>query len=102
LKRYFGTSTLAMLRTLRALGFISKAQLDEFAQTDPGPREKEIFGNRADDGEGRGIWSGRLRKRTQPSDRFKLLQQEAARKVSREQAAPRPIQPTLPDTEVVP
>jgi len=100
LKRYFGTSTLAMLRTLRALGIISKAQLDEYAQTDPGPREKEIFGSRADDGEGPGGWMGRLRKRTQPSDRFKLLQQEAARKIVREQSAPRPVQPTLPETEV--
>ena len=56
--------------------------------------------SRAGDGEGPVGWMGKLRKRTQPSDRFKLLQQEAARKVTREQSLPRPTQPTLPDTEV--
>jgi Zn-dependent peptidase ImmA (M78 family)/transcriptional regulator with XRE-family HTH domain len=99
LKRYFGTSTLAMLRTLRTLGYLSKAQLDDYAQIDPGPREKEIFGNRAGDGEGAAGWMGRLRKRTQPSDRFKLLQQEATRKVVREPSSPRPVQTTLPEPE---
>jgi Zn-dependent peptidase ImmA (M78 family)/transcriptional regulator with XRE-family HTH domain len=98
LKRYFGTSTLAMLRTLRSLGYISKAQLDEYGQTDPGPREKEVFGD-ADDG-GPGGVLGKFRRRIRPSDRYKLLRQEAARKISRERTVPRPIQPKLPETEV--
>jgi hypothetical protein len=91
-----------MLRTLRSLGYVSKAQLDEYGQIDPGPREKEIFGHLADESERAGGLMARLRRRIQPSDRFKLLQREAARKVSRGEQAPlRIIQPKLPDTEEV-
>ena len=84
LKRYFGVSTQAMLRTLRNLNFIRRERFEEFFQRDPRPREKELFGNVAD-GEG---WGGRghggvkgliakARARTITSDRFKLLEHEA-------------------------
>jgi Zn-dependent peptidase ImmA (M78 family) len=84
LKRYFGVSTQAMLRTLRNLNFIRRERFEEFFQRDPRPREKELFGNVAD-GEGRGGRGhggvkgliAKARARTITSDRFKLLEHEA-------------------------
>jgi Zn-dependent peptidase ImmA (M78 family) len=84
LKRYFGVGVQAMLRTLRNMNFIRRERFEEFFQRDPGPREKELFGNVAD-GEGRGgRGSGgvkgliaKARARTITSDRFKLLEHEA-------------------------
>ena len=84
LKRYFGVGVQAMLRTLRNMNFIRRERFEEFFQRDPGPREKELFGNVAD-GEGRGGRGGggvkgliaKARARTITSDRFKLLEHEA-------------------------
>lgn len=104
LKRYFGVSTLAMLRTLRAMGYVSKAQFDEFAKLDPAAREKELFGAPSDgDGEGGapggavGGWLAKFRRRPLPSDRYKLLQREAMQKIARERALRKAVQKTLPD-----
>jgi len=85
LKRYFGVGVQAMLRTLRNMNFIRRERFEEFFQRDPGPREKELFGNVADGegrgGRGRGGVKGliaKARARTITSDRFKLLEHEAA------------------------
>ena len=104
LKRYFGVSALAMLRTLRLLGFVSRSQLDEYAKLDPDRREKEIFGGPGDaPGERAGAKEGgvgglltKIRKRTIPSDRFKLLQEEAARRGLREIKLSKAVQAALP------
>ncbi|TRZ85471.1 helix-turn-helix domain-containing protein [bacterium] len=84
LKRYFGVGVQAMLRTLRNMNFIRRERFEEFFQRDPGPREKELFGNGADGegrgGRGRGGVKGliaKARARTITSDRFKLLEHEA-------------------------
>ena len=84
LKRYFGVSTRAMLRTLRNLNFIRRERFEEFFQRDPWPREKELFGNVADGegkgGRGHGGVKGlivKARARAITSDRFKLLEHEA-------------------------
>lgn len=107
LKRYFGVSTLAMLRTLRNMGYVSRAQFGEYVKLDPDKREKEIFGNVADsNGGGAGLVAGKveglltkIKKRAIPSDRFKLLQVEAARKITRDKKLPKAIQRTLPRAE---
>ncbi|MBM3293972.1 MAG: helix-turn-helix domain-containing protein [Candidatus Aminicenantes bacterium] len=103
LKRYFGVSTLAMLRTLRSLGYVSKAQSDEFARIEPAAREKELFGNLSDgNGEGGGTagavggWIAKFRRRPLPSDRYKLLQREAMAKIARDRALRKAVQKTLP------
>jgi len=115
LKRYFGVSALAMLRTLRAMGFVSKAQYDEFARIDPGPREKDLFGKGAEEevpaagpgeagpsgGEG-GLAAGvgnllaKIRRKPISSDRYKLLQKEAARRIVRDRELRKAVQGTLP------
>jgi Zn-dependent peptidase ImmA (M78 family) len=102
LKRYFGVSALAMLRTLRAMGLIAKAVYEEFVQIDPVPREKDLFGRGPDDdhpaggptaGLG-GIWT-KMKRKPIPSDRYRLLQKEAARKISRDRKTQGPVQGTL-------
>jgi Zn-dependent peptidase ImmA (M78 family) len=101
LKRYFGVSALAMLRTLRALGFVSKGQYDEFARIDPAPREKDLFGRGSEEepppGEA-GITNllARIRRKPMPSDRYRLLQKEAARKIARDRDVHKAVQGTLP------
>ncbi len=107
LKRYFGVSTQAMLRTLRNMGYVSRAQFGEYVKLDPGKREKEIFGNVDDsNGGGAGRVGGKveglltkIKKRAIPSDRFKLLQVEAARKITRDKKLPKAIQKMLPTAE---
>lgn len=102
LKRYFGVSTLAMLRTLRSLGYIGRTQLDDYVKLDPDAREKEIFGSVVGGNGGRGVGGkvegllAKMKKRILPSDRFKLLHREAARRVAAEKKSRRPIQKTLP------
>ena len=44
IKRYFGTSAQAMLRTLRDLDLISAAQYEDFLSLDPVVRERLVFG----------------------------------------------------------
>jgi len=104
LKRYFGVSTLAMLRSLRNMGCVSRGQFGEYVKLDPDKREKEIFGSVADsNGAGAAATGGkvegfltRLKKRAVPSDRFRLLQVEASRRITREKRLPKTIQMTLP------
>jgi hypothetical protein len=96
-----------MLRTLRNMGYVSRAQFGEYVKLDPDKREKEIFGNVADsNGAGAGLVAGKveglltkIKKRAIPSDRFKLLQVEAARKITRDKKLPKAIQKTLPTAE---
>ena len=103
LKRYFGVSTLAMLRTLRSLGYIGRTQLDEYVKLDPDAREKEIFGSVGGDSGGTGVGGkvegllAKMKKRILPSDRFKLLNREAARRVAAEKKSRKPVQKTLPE-----
>jgi Zn-dependent peptidase ImmA (M78 family) len=102
LKRYFGVSTRAMLRTLRTLGSLSKAQFDEYAEIDPAAKEKDLFGNLADPaGSAPAGVSGlilKIRRRPVPSDRYKLLQREAIRKIAREREIRKAVQRPLPTT----
>jgi Zn-dependent peptidase ImmA (M78 family) len=49
IKRYFGTSAQAMLRTLRDLNLISAAQYEDFLSLDPVAREREVFGASAEE-----------------------------------------------------
>jgi Zn-dependent peptidase ImmA (M78 family) len=111
LKRYFGVSAAAMLRTLRGLGLISKPQFEDFGKIDPGPREKELFGLAGDEDEhAPGVFrkgmGGRAagptsaaKRRMIPSDRFKLLRCEAGRKITREKAPAGAAQKNLPTDE---
>jgi Zn-dependent peptidase ImmA (M78 family) len=111
-KRYFGVSAAAMLRTLRGLGLISKSQFEDFSKVDPGPREKELFGHAADEDEHassgvfRKAMGGRAggpiagaKRRMIPSDRFKLLRREAGQKITREKAPAGAAQKNLPADE---
>ncbi len=102
LKRYFGVSALAMLRTLRAMGLIAKAVYEEFVQIDPVPREKDLFGRGPDDDHpaggpttGLGGILTKMKRKPIPSDRYRLLQKEAARKISRDRKTQGPVQGTL-------
>jgi hypothetical protein len=49
IKRYFGTSAQAMLRTLRDLDLISAAQYEDFLSLDPVVRERLVFGASAEE-----------------------------------------------------
>jgi Zn-dependent peptidase ImmA (M78 family) len=124
LKRYFGVSTQAMLRTLRNQGLIRREHFEEYFKLDPEPHEREIFG-RVPNGEGKGAdkkdirpgkaattelgvdMSGLLPKtrgKSIPSDRFRLLEREAAAVMAARQKGvpsgpeedPDSGQPTLP------
>ena len=114
LKRYFGVSMLAMLRALRDMGFLEKARFEEYAQTDPAPREKDVFGEGGEGDAGGGAggrdlpagvsrtvsgFLSKFRKRPVTSDRYKLLQREAARKVAGEKALKPGLQKSLPAPE---
>jgi Zn-dependent peptidase ImmA (M78 family) len=48
-KRYFGVSAQAMLRTLRDLGLLSAAQFEDFLALDPVAHEREVFGASAEE-----------------------------------------------------
>ena len=81
LKRYFGVSFAAMLRKVRELGFVTAAQFEDYIKRDPDSREREVFGAT---GDRRAIGEGRAGAgRPIYSDRYKLLQAEAARKKRR-------------------
>jgi transcriptional regulator with XRE-family HTH domain len=117
-KRYFGVSTLAMLRSLRTLGYIGRTQLEDYAKLQPDDREKEVFGNvtggledKTGAADGPGAAAGTLgnipgtaavramiRRRIIPSDRFKLLQHEVARKITRNKSLAKAVQKSLPET----
>ncbi len=68
LKRYFGVSIFAMLRTLRKLGYLSLAEYEECLQFDPDFQEEVLFGNLDEE---RGI--KRRKGRPYVSDRFRIL-----------------------------
>ena len=112
LKRYFGVSMVAMLRTLRDQDIMDKAQFEEWARRDPAPREKTIFGAGEDEGffepEDKGLVrrsggaSGflfKFKKRPITSDRFKLLQEEAARRIAGGKGTVKGVQTKLPTPE---
>ena len=77
LKRYFGVSTRAMLRTLRGRGHLPEAKFEEFFKRNPEDREQEIFGSLSGQEERRARTLFR-KSRTIHSDRYRLLAAEAA------------------------
>ena len=77
LKRYFGVSSAAMLRRVRGLGYISAAKHEDWLKLHPETREKEVFGDLREEGRGRKAAANRAIY----SDRYKLLQLEAAAKL---------------------
>jgi Zn-dependent peptidase ImmA (M78 family)/transcriptional regulator with XRE-family HTH domain len=79
LKRYFGVSFAAMLRRLRELGYLSAAQHEDWLKLHPEIREKEVFGDLREESRGRRARAGGAIY----SDRYRLLQLEAARKKGR-------------------
>jgi cytochrome c1 len=44
LKRYFGVSTVAMLRTLRLMNYLSRSQFEAYSKFDHVKEEEAIFG----------------------------------------------------------
>lgn len=79
LKRYFGVSAAAMLRTLRRSGLLARPSFEEFFHRDAEGRERQVFGPSA--GAGGLAPKARLRiGRPRPvfSDRYRLLEAEAA------------------------
>lgn len=68
LKRYFGVSTLAIMRTLRALGYLSPSKFEEYQRIDSDRFEETVFGNLS---EGRRL--PRRKRRIILSARFKRL-----------------------------
>jgi Zn-dependent peptidase ImmA (M78 family) len=72
-KRYFGVSAQAMLRTLRDLGLISAGQKEDFLRSDPVAREREVFGASAEECEVGGPASAADSDGTIVSDRYRLL-----------------------------
>ena len=77
LKRYFGVSTRAMLRTLRGRGILPEAKFEEFFKRSPEDREQEVFGGLSGQEERRSRTLFR-KSRTILSDRYRLLAAEAA------------------------
>ncbi len=77
LKRYFGVSTRAMLRTLRGRGILPEAKFEEFFKRNPEDREQEVFGGLSGQEERRSRTLFR-KSRTVFSDRYRLLAAEAA------------------------
>jgi transcriptional regulator with XRE-family HTH domain len=97
LKRYFGVSTRAMLRTLRGRGILPEAKFEEFFKRNPEDREQEVFGNLGGQEERRSRTLFR-KSRTIPSDRFRLLAAEAAAmEKARPASPPKPPQTGGPD-----
>jgi Zn-dependent peptidase ImmA (M78 family) len=90
LKRYFGVSTRAMLRTLRGQGHLPEAKFEEFFKRNPEDREQEVFGGLSGQEERRARTLFR-KSRAIPSDRYRLLVAEAAAlEKSRNDHAPAP------------
>ena len=92
LKRYFGVSTRAMLRTLRGRGILAEAKFEEFFKRNPEDREQEVFGGLSGQEERRSRALFR-KSRAIPSDRFKLLAAEAAAMVKSRPAGGNPPKP---------
>ena len=78
LKRYFGVSTRAMLRSLRSRGALPEAKFEEYFKRNPEERESEVFGGTSGPEERKGrVLFRKVRARVVPSDRFRLLSAEA-------------------------
>lgn len=75
LKRYFGVNTLAMMRTLRGIGYLSQAKFIEYQKLDSDRYEEIVFGNLS---EGRPL--PRRKRRLIFSTRFKRLAVEGFQK----------------------
>ena len=73
LKRYFGVSTVAMLRTLRLMNYLSRSQFEAYFKFDHVKEEEAIFGGISPEGGERATELGRL---ILP-ERFYLLKKEA-------------------------
>ncbi|HOJ25991.1 MAG TPA: XRE family transcriptional regulator [Candidatus Saccharicenans sp.] len=73
LKRYFGVSTVAMLRTLRQMNYLSRSQFEAYFKFDHQKEEEAIFGEISPEGGERAAERGRL---ILP-ERFYLLKKEA-------------------------
>jgi Zn-dependent peptidase ImmA (M78 family)/DNA-binding XRE family transcriptional regulator len=112
LKRYFGVSMAAMLRTLRDQDYMDKVECEDALKRDPAPREKDLFGVGEDEGvldpdekgtiRTAGVVSGflfKFKKRPITSDRFKVLQDEAARKIAGGAGLKKGVQKKLPTPE---
>jgi len=93
LKRYFGVSTRAMLRTLRSRGLLPEAKFEEFFKRGPEDREQEVFGGLSGQEERRSRTLFR-KSRTILSDRFRLLLAEAGAMDKPRPAAAAPAPPT--------
>lgn len=75
IKRYFGVSAQALLRSLRSLGLLTAAQYTEYAQLDPASLEREIFGTTDEHyGPDSGLESGEIL----VSDRYRLMEKEVS------------------------
>ncbi|MDD8021154.1 MAG: XRE family transcriptional regulator [Acidobacteriota bacterium] len=73
LKRYFGVSTTAMLRTLRLMNYLSRAQFEAYFKFDHGKEEEGIFGSLSPEEK-----EGEMEKaRLILPERFYLLKKEA-------------------------
>jgi len=91
LKRYFGVSTRAMLRSLRGLGHLSDAKFEDFFKRNPEDREGEVFGRALGQEERRAKSLFRKpRARAIPSDRFRLLASEVEAASRTKGATPSP------------
>ena len=75
IKRYFGVSAQAMLRTLRNLELLTLPQYDEYVGIDPVQHEMQIFGTTD---EKFGVESGLYTMETLVSDRYRLMEKEVS------------------------
>ncbi|HPB59688.1 MAG TPA: XRE family transcriptional regulator [Candidatus Saccharicenans sp.] len=73
LKRYFGVSTVAMLRTLRLMSYLSRSQFEAYFKFDHQKEEEAIFGAISTEERGAAVEQGGL---ILP-ERFYLLKKEA-------------------------
>lgn len=73
LKRYFGVSTVAMLRTLRLMSYLSRSQFEAYFKFDHQKEEEAIFGAISTEEQGVAVEQGGL---ILP-ERFYLLKKEA-------------------------
>ncbi len=97
LKRYFGVSTRAMLRTLRGRGILPEAKFEDYFKRNPEDREQEVFGGLAGQEERRTRTLFR-KSRTIPSDRYRLIAAEAAA-MDKARAEHPPVPPKTGDTD---
>jgi len=97
LKRYFGVSTRAMLRTLRGRGILPEAKFEDYFKRNPEDREQEVFGSLAGQEERRTRTLFR-KSRTIPSDRYRLIAAEAAA-MDKARAEHSPVPPKTGDTD---